>query len=466
MLQWDRAWCFHEFFVNEPDSDMRHHDIHTATFIMNGPDGSTVKVKWLDLRLIISTGMDLSYAEESFEITQSKTAVILTMYRPSGRNPATRDGETLRPSIMARHNGVAQKVCQYIGDQISIMLNISGRGLAYWGDEVSNKEKVLYLSTLLALAAGETYPLSMMDSKSIRLNGNTTWLSRSLVAQDTTIPDFTLGSVQGIRHISTEFLELDTIFLKAPWGLRRDDTELQTANQVFPDVIRTTQPLKHTPNGIFADPSNVRLDSDYDEHRRRFIAICIDNGIQFTAALWEQLKRDVVHPNYNHGLHQDLQPNTALSVPAQRFLEQLHRNASPETLKRIAFNVEDANFFLTWVTDPRSMYYIGYLPLRLQCTMDGRQALMTSMAINEHWKEAQFDELQAAIPTDLLGVSCIPLRVWILQPLETKGGDVVSWRIVAKALLLGEPDLMEEVRLHGNRDDAIVTLKAGIRVGG
>lgn len=345
------------------------------------------------------------------------------------------------------------------------MLNISGLALAYNGDGSSDREKILYISALLALAAGEAYPLSMMDSKSIKLDGNTTWLSPSIAAQDTTIPNFILGSVQGIRHVSTEFIELDMVFLRAPWGLRQQDAQLETANQVFPEMIKTTEPLKHTPDGVIVSPLKVRPDSEYDKHRRRFIAICIENGLQFTAALWEQLKRDIVHPNYNQGVHQDLQPNAALSVPAQKFLEQLHRNANAGIVERTAFDLEDAKLFLTWVTDPRSMYYIGYLMVRLQCTIDGRHALMTGTLINEHWEGAVFEELQAAIPVDLLDASCIPLRIWILQPLEIKEDKVVSWRIVAKALLLGEPDLMEEVRLNGNRDDAVVKLEMGVRVG-
>ncbi|KAL1799051.1 hypothetical protein ACET3X_003088 [Alternaria dauci] len=462
----DRAWCFHEFFVNEPESLMRHRDIHNATFVMNGPDGSTVKVKWLDLRLILSTGMDLAYAEEAFDMIHCKTTVILAGYNTSSRNPQTRNGEISRPSIMARHNGVAQKGCQYFEDRISITLNISGRALAYKGYGSSDRERILYVSALLALAAGEAYPLSMMHSEPIRLNGSTTWLSPSVAAQDITIPNFILGSVQGIRHISTEFIELDMIFLKGPWGLTQHNAELETANQVFPETIGTTQPLRHHTGGNIVDPLQARLDSDYDKRRRRFIAICIKNGFQFTAALWEQLKRDIVHSNYNHGVHQDLQPNAALGGPAQRFLEQLHQSADPETLGRIAFDVEDAKFFLTWVTDPRSMYYIGYLVVRLQCTIDGRHALMTGTLVNEHWKDAAFEELQAAIPIDLLGATCIPLRIWIMQPLEIKEDKVVSWRIVAKALLLGEPDLMEEVKLNGNRDDAVVTLELGTRVGG
>ena len=98
--------------------------------------------------------------------------------------------------------------------------------------------------------------------------------------------------------------------------------------------------------------------------------------------------------------------------------------------------------------------------------MDGRQALMTITSIKEDWKDAKLEELQAAIPTDLLNASCMTSRIWILQPLEIDEGDVLRWRIVAKALLLGEPDLVEELRLHGNQHDAVAALKADACVGG
>jgi hypothetical protein len=98
---------------------MRHLDVHNATFVMNGPDGSTVKMKWLDLSLILYMGANLLYVEQGLDLTHSKTSVILTGYGTSSRNPTTRDGEVSRPSIMARHNGVAQKGCQYFGDRVS-----------------------------------------------------------------------------------------------------------------------------------------------------------------------------------------------------------------------------------------------------------------------------------------------------------------------------------------------------------
>lgn len=463
LSQWDRAWCFHEFNVNEPWSDKRQlYRNHNATFFMNGPGDSIVKMKWVNLHIIMCTALDLPSPESDIDINAFKGQEIFTGFTNKGGTPAS----AMRSSIMARHNSVSRKGCQNLGDRISIMINTSGRALAYYGEALSSREEVLYFSAILALAAGETYPLSMMDSTSIRLMGNTTWLSRSVTTADTTIPNFPLGSVQGIRQISTEVIKIDTIFLKRPGVLVDHDLKLDAVSQVFPDTIPTTEPAKYLVDGSRLHVTAPRTDSECDGHRRRFIATCINNGIRFTANLWEQLKRDVVHPNYNQGIFRDLQPNTALCIPAQRFLEQLNRNAGSETLKSTAFDVEDATLFLTWVTDPRSMYYIGSLSVRLQCTMDGRQALMTIMSVKKDCEDANLEELQVAIPTDLLNATCMSSRVWILQPLEINEGVVLSWRVVAKALLLGEPNLMEEVRLHGNRDDAAMVLKAGTWVAG
>ena len=47
------------------------------------------------------------------------------------------------------------------------------------------------------------------------------------------------------------------------------------------------------------------------------------------------------------------------------------------------------------------------------------------------------------VPIDLLDVSCIPRRIWLLCPCKDEGATI-QWRIAGKALLLGEPDLREE----------------------
>jgi hypothetical protein len=344
------------------------------------------------------------------------------------------------------------------------MINMAGLGVAYMGKGLKSREEVLYLSVLLALAAGEVYPLSMIDGQLLCLNEQPTWLARSIAAEDTTIPRFRPGGVRGIHRISAQTIELDMIFFNATSRMMRDEEDLKPTYDVFPDTIPTTQPMKYTEVGS----RDTRPDGDLDRPRRQFLAACIINGIDFTARLWKQLKRDVVQPNYNTGHFKDLQPSVALRVPAQALMEHLSTSTTLDAASTTCFDVEDAQLFLTWLTDPRSMYYISYSIVRMQCTIDGRQALMTAMYINEHFNKGPFEELQAAVPTDLLDATCIPQRIWILRPIKGGGdeGDVVRWRIVAKALLLGEPDLIEEALINGHRENAVVTLKGRTVVGG
>ena len=98
------------------------------------------------------------------------------------------------------------------------------------------------------------------------------------------------------------------------------------------------------------------------------------------------------------------------------------------------------------------------MTFRFKSTLDDHQALVTSMSFNEHFSDGPVEELQAVVPTDLLDATCIPLRVWILRPGKGEQGEG-KWRIVGKALLLGESESMREVGVSRKRKDAIFTLR-------
>ncbi|EFQ91739.1 hypothetical protein P3342_008442 [Pyrenophora teres f. teres] len=464
---WTRAWCLHEFNTNEPWTDRRQCDLQrNAMFIMHGPDSSTVKMEWMNLQLIMSAALDLLSIEAKFGTMYFEGWAIFTGFINQDASRVGDDNTIWRPSIMSGHNGVAQKGCQNPADRISIMLNMGERALAYIGEALNNREEVLYISALLALAAGESYPLSMMGGKPFTLNGRDSWLSRGITSGDTVIPRFRLGGVQSIHQISEQEIELDLIFFNRPSIIVYDEDNLAPTYNVFPGIIPITYPQMHVAEDVPESQSpyspETQSASDNDQYRRRFLAACILNGYDFTARLWEQLKREVVKPNYNQGAHKDLAPNQALRIPAQRLLEELGTSTAENTPQPSVFNLEEATFFLTWVTDPRSMYYVSFtLPLRVQCTIDGRQAMMTSMLRNENYNGGSLEELRVAIPADLVGVGCIPLRFWILRPVNDDG-NTVRWKIAAKAMLLGEPDLMEELRLNGDKDDAAITIKRSI----
>lgn len=458
---WDRAWCFHEFSVNEPWSDKRQcNTVHNATFIMNGPGGSIVKMKWFTLHSVMVSAMEVRPAAGEFGFTNSAADEIM-VGRPVRDDTLPNTSEVAwKSSIMAYHNRISRKGCKNPADRISIMLNMSGRSLAYTGPDIENKERVFSLSSLLALAAGETYPLSTMGSKTLSIDGMPTWLSQEWDFQDVVIPHFQVGGVKGIHSISTQEIELRLIFFMAPLGVMSDEEALKLTLGIFPKTIPTTQPTRNVPEK-FKDIPWTHTEEELDMPRRRFLATCILNGGEFMSALWKQLLQDVVKANYNQGVYRELEPSAGMRRPAQKLLDQLYGAAINGAVNTAALlDLEDAQIFLTWLTDPRSMYYIGYMPYRIQSTIEGRHAIITSVQTNENFNQGPFGELRVAIPTDLLNVTCVARRIWILRPVKTDGetGDVLSWRIVAKALLLGEPDLTEEVRRNEERKDSVVTL--------
>jgi hypothetical protein len=456
--------------VNEPWSDKRqYNDINLATFVMNGPNGSTVKMKRHSIQHIMSSAIELMSPEASFDsINEFKDWAIFNSFT-SKDEKVLGDGESIwSSSIMARHNNVAQTGCQNPADRLSIMINMGGIAISYIGTELRDTDEVLYFSVLIALAAGEVHPLSMIGGQSLCLEQKPTWLQRG-VGNETKIFKFELGNVRGIHRISTERIELDLIFFNGPWGLKRADDDLKSTYHVFPGLITTTYPgsLSAEPN-VGSTPT-VSANNDLDIPRRRFLAVCILNGMEYIDRLWKQLNRDVVHGNYNGGIYKDFRSCTTLRAPAERFFTLLSKPSISGLATTTQFDLDIAQLFLTWLTDPRSMYYIGHsIPLRMQCTVGGGQAVMTSLTLNEHFRKGHFENLRVALPTDWIGATCIPLRLWLLRPVESEGdhGDVVRWRIVGKALLLGEPDLMAEARANRDREDAVITLKERTVVAG
>jgi hypothetical protein len=444
---WERAWCFHEFNTNEPWTDKRQcNEIHNATFIMNGPNGSTVKIKWWTLHFI----MCLASHEERIQ-------EIFIPVDHGDREPG------FRGSIMARHNAVSTKGCMLLEDRLSIMVNLSGLALAYQGQTRQSAEEVMYISAVLAMAAGEAYPLTMFGGPIIPAMRES-WFQRHLL-NDVTIPKFRLRDLKGVHRVSMQNIELDMIFLLPPAAWRGvEDEDLDPTYRIFPKTIATTLPATHGPTSEVLTTAR-RPDEDLDKPRRKFLAGCLMNGPDFTARLWTQLRTDVIGPNYNQGLFKELAPNPSLLPAAIELLRQLFPVTTLLTIPASSeFNIEDAQLFLTWLTDPRSLYYIGVFTYQIQRGLGGQGAFTTGAQVNAHFTDGPSDELVAAVPIDLFDMSCIPLRIWLLRPCKGKGATS-QWRLVGKALLLGEPDLRMEARKSKGRDDAAVEFRRVI-VGG
>ncbi|RYO99079.1 hypothetical protein DL766_007913 [Monosporascus sp. MC13-8B] len=453
---WQRSWCFHEFVVVEPWSDKRHHVLHNTTLIMGIP-GGTVSVNFLTVQRILSQAIHRE---------------------PHNRPPAAPAYAvgSMRASILAQYNAVAATGCTMAADRLSVMINLNSLSIAYTGPDIS-KDEAYFLSVVLALAAGEEESLTILTPHAVVLRGQPSWVSGLSTPGDVTLPRFTLKNLAGIHRVSMHSLELDMVFFNSPLH-QPSEEEVAATYEVFPDLIRST-PLPWKA-GQRTDRLLYPPDEYLDVRRRSFLAVAMTLDAASLRRLWAAAYRDIVRTRFDTGMFAELQPNEALRKQARDFVSRIPAapasspslpSSSSPTQNRgpghsdLDLDLETtALFFLTWVTDPRTFYYLGYLPLRARCTAAGDQALVSNVTINSHFSPADAGRIQAAIPTALLGSSCLPLRLWLPQPVTPRDGDGEQeqgrtgdgepgrWRVVGKAMLLGEPDLEAELDSCGGGD--------------
>lgn len=457
---WKRAWCFHEFVVGEPWSTKRHQEVHNTVFVLGHGEDRTITVQWLTLQSILAEVIvkvdhhtpDSKYVSPILSGLDDRTSPLLD-------SPDRKAGAT-RSSFMARFNSVAQTDCSMAGDRLSVCINLLGLGLAYIRAEEPTADEVYYLAVMLALAAGEKTQLSFASMESLVLGGRQSWLMRPITASDTTLRKFILGDIKGIHRIHEDRMEIDLVFLNHPFENTTDE-EVSRTYTVFPDMIKSTPPpLKFTWN---SSVQRYRADEEVERPRRQFLAAVIAGGRGLARRLWAQLERDVVKYNYNTGVFADFQANQDLRPNAEDFMKLLSCDEPEADGSEDGFDVEAALALLTWITDPRSMYWISWRTLRAPCSRDREQALITGFSGTKNFESFDEDTLKSAaiaIPTDLLGADCSLRRAWVMVKVDGEEGQA-AWKVVAKCLLLGETELAEEARNTATDEqrEAAVVLK-------
>ncbi|GKT66367.1 O-methyltransferase family 2 [Colletotrichum tofieldiae] len=453
---WQRAWCFHEFVVAEPWSDKRHLRMHNTVFIMGGGGDRTFALEWITLHVILSIvviqlGHQTPQSEHLYPILsgfENRTSPLL--------DSCDRKAGAMTASFMARFNAVAQTGCSMPGDRLSVCLNLIGLGLAYYKAKEPTPDEVYYLAAMVSLAAGEKMPLTFANTESLVIDKKKSWLTRSIAAADTTLPKFSLGGIRGIHNISVGRLEIDLIFFESPFVVCTEE-ELRETYAIFPNVIKSTPPPLKASMG---HQPQFTADEDMDLHRRRFLAAIVGGGHGLARRLWTQLEREVVQSNYNLGKFADFASNNDLRPSAVEFLKALSKDGPKGPDERHYITQETALALLTWITDPRSIYWISAFSVRIPCTQDGEQALVTGFHMTKDFlANGNETQIRVAVPTDLLRGDCAWTRAWLLVLTEdTQRGAV--WKIAGKALLLGESDLMgSSSRTDGGLADAVVTLR-------
>lgn len=458
---WKRAWCLHEFVVGEPWSSKRHQEVHNTVFVLGHGKYRTMTVHWLTLQSILITVTakldhhtpDSEYVEPVLSGLDDRTSPLL--------DSTDRKAGATRSSFMARFNSVAQTSCSKAGDRLCVCINLLGLGLAYMRVEEPTMDEVYYLAVMLALAAGEKIPLSFSGMEPLLLGGSQSWLMRPITATDTTLRKFTLGDVKGIHRIAADRIEVDLVFFKHAFENNTEE-ELGKTYAVFPGPIKSTPlPLKATWSGAVP---RYRDDDKVENPRRQFLAAVIAGGRGLARRLWAQIDRDVVQYNYNTGIFADLQSNPDLRPNADVFLTLLGADRSTTVDEHKAeFTSEAALALLTWITDPRSIYWISWRTVRAPYNRDGEQVLMNGYSSTKNFEMFDEDTLRSAavaVPADLLGSDCSLTRAWVLVRVKDEAGEV-AWKVIAKCLLLGDAELAEEVRraMNGEQSEAAVEFK-------
>ncbi|RYO98534.1 hypothetical protein DL764_007069 [Monosporascus ibericus] len=470
---WRRSWCLHEFMVVEPWSDKRHHVLHNTTFIIGSAEG-TVSVNFITVQRILSQAI---HHEPHTRPPPPQLTPYLAGFDNTlspYRDAPTRKVGSMRASILARYNAVAATGCTMAADQLSVMINLSSLGIAYTGPDIS-RDEAYFLSVVLALAAGEEQSLTILTPHAVVLQGQPSWVSGPSTPGDVTHPRFTLKSLTGIHGVSMHSLELDLVVFNFP--LRQPtEEEVAATYGVFPDLIRSTPPPWKP--GQRTDRLLYFPDEELEAHRRRFLAVAMTLDAASLRRLWAAVYRDIIKTRFDTGMFAELKPNKALRQQARDFVSRIPAAPAPSPSSSpyspapnhgpgdSDLDLETAAlFFLTWVTDQRTFNYLGVLPLRARCTAAGDQALVSNVMVNSHFSLADVGRIQAAIPTALLGSSCLPHRLWLLQPVtpgdrdgekeqgRTGDGEPGRWRVVGKAMLLGEPDLHAELDSRSGGDD-------------
>ncbi|KAH0436331.1 hypothetical protein CcaCcLH18_04351 [Colletotrichum camelliae] len=436
---WQRSWCFHEFVVGEPWSDKRHQTVHNTVFVIGLGEANTLRVEWSTLHSILATvTLQLGHRNQHSQHLNPILAGFSNRTSPLMESRHPRAG-ALVSSFMARFNAVCQTACTMPGDRLSVCINLIGIGLAYFRRHEPTEDEVYHLAVLLSLAAGEKVVLSFVNSEPLKVSGKLSWMNRSIAAADTTLDKFALGNIKGIHNISAERLELDMIFFTGTFTGCSED-EINATHRIFPGAIKSTMPPLKTE--AMRMPA-FRTDEEMEMPRRQFLASILAGGTGLAKRIWSQLQDEVIRWKYNTGIFADFTINDDLRIPSEEFQRALHERRGDQ---EEGCSIEAALGLITWITDPRSIYWMSAPIARIKSTMEGDIAILSQFLLTYNFSAVSSDsQMQVAVPTDLLDGDCGWTRAWILMP-SVSGNENNEWKVVAKTLLLGETNLGEEAR--------------------
>jgi hypothetical protein len=446
---------------------MRHlYYAHNATFIVKRASPAENGTKTFGLKLLTlqwARSVTIKHALVA-DGTLNRKILRWTIFdnKFSRYNDPTHRGRgTLRSSLMACYFLTVMNNCTFPSDIASITINLSGLAI-YVVDCFQDPDQVFFAMTMLALACGERTPLTWIEPPKIEHPSTLTstystisWLARPLDEFGTSLPKFTVGSIEGIYNMTPQNIELDLIFFEAPVEVITDE-ELAKTQEIFPDIpIRSREVRMQDGQLDLSTTSNN--DDKHDKGRRFFLTAALKLGLNGICRLWNVLNEEVVQPSFNHTRFEPFRGTEVLRPAARRLLSWLSVPSSGNSVP--VSSHENLNYeeillsFLTFITDPRASYLTATPCGWIQCNDESRAIVKYPMLryLSLYRDQTKF---RLAIPTDLIACPSDVTRAWVLQPLD-EGGNIDTtrnsaglyestagkWRLVGKTCLLGEPNI-------------------------
>ncbi|KAI1815685.1 hypothetical protein GGS20DRAFT_316619 [Poronia punctata] len=459
---WTRSWCWHEFEVNEPWSVHRSdYYAHTAILIVGNDEGGTFSLKWLAVIAIRAASDPSSYIGASYTDESLRRLIRWTIADNTSSlylDPTSRREGTERSSIMARFYVAFSSGCAQIADLIPITINVSGLAIYFTG-RPDTIDEVFCIVAILSLAAGEKHALTAMSADVMRVDGEVSWLSKTLTGIETNLPKFTVGGIKYIKELTVHSAKLDLLFFDAAVDMPTAE-EMQWTYQFFPDTpIRSRHPQYKKHAGA-QQQLNSRDDS-FDKPRRLFFLHACKNGLPYIRRLWETLEGQVVKPLFNRALTEPFTADESYRATAIKLLEfGSPADASNPDLQNVLVNL------FSFIVDPRATHVMSLFTARIMCNGEEGVAMINNPITRA--TQITLGRWRLAIPRDLLDSPWHTQRMWLLEPYEdakTKNpADLREssdgrWRIVGKMQCLGNPCIPPLSEGEGDDKDRTVSLR-------
>ncbi|KAH6647795.1 hypothetical protein BKA67DRAFT_662554 [Truncatella angustata] len=486
---WSRAWCWHEFEVNKPWSDMRHHYYaHNAIFIARTTSACdngamTYGLKYSTLEWARSVTIYNVRAAAGYEFSPKELRWTISDNSVSPYNdPAQRGVGTIRSSLMASYFIVSPIQCTIPSDIVSITINLAGLAVHFTGHS-QDYDMVFFTVSMLALACGEKRPLTWMANTQAKDSAmfvgkrdNVSWLSRPSGGLETALPEFTVGSVQGIHSITLQQINLDLLFFESPVEIIADE-EMAKTYELFPDNCIRSREVRLRDGRL--DLTSTSIDDDkYNPLRRCFLAAVCRLGLEGICRLWTLLDKEVVQPSFNNVRFVPFDGDEALRLSARKLLDWLSTPSAVDSFPTSSQSYSDYEeillLLLTFITDPRALYLVGFPCGLIRCSKQSH-AIVGYPVLRDLSLYRNPAQLRLAMPTDLVAYPSNVTRAWILQPLDEKGEDFSNnlnkeskglcesaagrWRLVGKTVLLGGPDEVPLTRHTQRTSSQYVTVR-------